>query len=102
LHFIVSTYYSTYKAVIKLLLPSTEIVPLLSYKVKNKKSHYSPVVFDEKTSLFVPSELKQEGQQLILIPDLWTGYNMFDDTVLDQSTIRYSGLTALQMTKIFR
>jgi primosomal protein N' len=102
LHFIVSSYYSTYKAVIKLLLPPTEIVPLLSYKSKNKKSQHNPFIFHEKNSLFVPSESKQEGQQLILIPDLWTGYNMFDDVALDQSTVRYSSLTALQMTKIFR
>jgi len=102
LHHMVSSYYTTYKTVMKLLLPPTEIIPLLSYKKNAKKAQHTPIVFDEASRLFLPSQETQPGQQLILIPDLRTGKNLFVDEMLDTSTLRYSGLTALQMTKIFR
>jgi primosomal protein N' len=102
LHHIVQTYYTTYKAVMRLLLPGMDISALLTYKKTNKKSQYQAAIFDEKTRLFVPSTDKYDGQQLILVPDLRTADNLFDEGIIDASTLRHSGLTQLQMTKIFR
>lgn len=102
LHHIVQTYYTTYKAVMRLLLPGMDISSLLSYKKSNKKSHHQSALFDEKQRVFVPSVDKHDGQQLILVPDLWTADNLFDEGIIDASTLRHSGLTQLQMTKIFR
>jgi len=54
LHHIVQTYYTTYKAVMRLLLPGMDISALLSYKKTNKKPQHQAAIFDEKTRLFVP------------------------------------------------
>lgn len=102
LHHIVQTYYSTYKAVMRLLLPPMDVTALLSYKKSTKTPKHTPTVRDATKSLFVQSWSQKTGQQLIVIPDLWTGYNLFDDAVLQDATIWHSGLSALQMTKIFR
>lgn len=102
LHYIVQTYYTTYKAVMRLLLPGMDIAALLTYKKTNKKSHYHAAVFDEEKRIFLPSSDRYDGQQLVLIPDLRTADNLFDKDIIDTSTLRHSGLTQLQMTKIFR
>lgn len=101
LHHIVQTYYTTYKAVMRLFLPGMDISALLSYKRTNKKPQHQEAIFDEKPRLFVPWA-NHDGQQLIVIPDLRTGDNLFDEKIIDASTLRHSGLTQLQMTKIFR
>jgi hypothetical protein len=102
LHHIVQTYYTTYKAVMRLLLPGMDISALLTYKKTNKKPQCQSALFDEKQRVFVPSTDKYDGQQLILVPDLRTADNLFDEKLIDTSTLRHSGLTQLQMTKIFR
>gem|GEM_PF-1966858 len=102
LHHIVQTYYTTYKAVMRLLLPGMDISALLSYKKNKKKSQYPAAIFDEKSRLFLPSADKYDGQQLIIVPDLWTADNLFDEKLIYDATLRHSGLTQLQMTKIFR
>ena len=102
LHHVVQTYYSTYKAVMRLFLPPMDIASLLTYKKSSKKSVYIDIVFDEKQSLFVPTNTQKEGQQLILVPDLRTAHNLLHDDILSDATLRHSWLSALQMTKIFR
>lgn len=101
LHHIVQTYYTTYKAVMRLLLPGMDISALLSYKKTNKKPQHQVAIFDEQARLFTPWA-DSDGQQLILVPDLWTADNLFDQKLIDSTTLRHSGLTQLQMTKIFR
>ena len=102
LHHIVANCYTVYKSAMRLLLPPMDLTSLLSYKKSNKKPQYTELIFDEKKNYFVHSTEQKQGQQLILIPDLRTGENLFSDAVLEESTLRHSGSTALQMTKMFR
>lgn len=102
LHHIVENCYTVYKAAMRLLLPPMDLRSLLSYKKSTKKPQYTELIFDDTKNYFIHSTEQKQGQQLILIPDLRTGENLFADAVLDQSTLRHSGSTALQMTKMFR
>lgn len=103
LHHCVYTYFTTYKAVMRLLLPPMALTQLLSYKKSNKKSQFSPIVFDTASWLFIQSPKPPiAGQQLVIVPDLWTAYNMIDASIRENVTWRHSALSPLQMTKIFR
>ena len=75
-HWLVKQYFTTYKNVLKLFLPTFEINKILKYKTKKQKT--------------IPN------QKLIIFPDIRTAYN----TTLSED-IYYSWNTIIQKIKLF-
>ena len=103
LHHCVYTYFTTYKAVMRLLLPPIDLTQLLSYKKTSKKPLFSTIMFDKISWLFIQSpEAPQAGQQLVIVPDLRTAHNMIDASIRENVLLWHSALSPLQMIKLFR
>jgi len=101
LNYIISNCYTTYKVAIKLFLDWDDPVVLLSYKRRSKKTKYNKVL-PEDNGFYNFSGIVEDWQQLIVVPDLWTAYNIIDDDVFSKSSLWHSWLSEKQKIGIYR
>ncbi|UFX83509.1 hypothetical protein [Candidatus Absconditicoccus praedator] len=77
----VEEYCTTYKNALSLFIPNNDIKKLLSYKCKFCTPSYSDLIKYGNKYYF--SEKFYEGQHLIIVPDIWTGSNLFSGLTKD-------------------
>ncbi len=86
-HRMVETYYTTYKSVVRLFF-ADDIEKLLEREKKSVKSKVSKVESHWKFSL------AQDGQTLVVFPDLWTMFNTTDEAFRADPDVAF--LSAIQ------
>ncbi|MFA7298056.1 MAG: hypothetical protein WC010_00195 [Candidatus Absconditabacterales bacterium] len=83
-HWMVETYYTTYKSVVRLFF-ANDIEKLLEREAKLKKTVKN--VLPSKTTLQYNFSLSPEGQTLIVFPDLWTMFNTNDEAFREHPAV---------------
>ncbi len=99
IHRMVEERFTTYKKVIPLFLPKQRNKYLnLSLNVDAKPKNILSDKFFYKNWFFTKDSKKQNWQQLFVFPDLWTLYNSFENSYLQQDWVKilYSSMTDKQ------
>lgn len=95
-HWMVETYYTTYKSVVRLFF-ADDIQKLLEREAKLKKTVKASL--PSKTTLQYNFILAPEWQTLIVFPDLWTMYNMSDEAFREHVAVACLSSTQSQNQK---
>ena len=95
-HWMVETYYTTYKSVVRLFF-ADDIEKLLEREAKLKKA--VKAALPSKTTMQYNFTLSPEWQTLIVFPDLWTMYNTSDEAFREHPAVACLSSTQSQNQK---
>jgi len=94
IHWMVDTYYCTYKSLMKYFLPVGDVNSLLEREIKKSK-----IWKESDKSEKIWFKIAESGQTLIVFPDLWTLFNTIDEKSLNEKNVAFLSSTQTQNQK---